>query len=210
MRHEVEIVGIEPSPGEYDGVVHFRIAANEYEADALGIEDFRGVIGRTLEVELHANVDGPRWDDDFRANDARERRIVRTGASTYEAFGIVRSIEPITVDCGDLVLSMGKWTHDERVVRRGHQSASLASRHLATRGEYQRQPLKALHRLPLRASWRAPTLWGRRAVPESADLRRAHRLEPAHGCRQRRPGNRLKSRSVVTHSQPDSIASAAR
>jgi hypothetical protein len=32
----------------------------------------------------------------------------------------------------------------------------------------------------------------------------------ASGWRQRRPGNRLKSRSVVIHSLPDSIASAAR
>jgi ATP-dependent Clp protease ATP-binding subunit ClpB len=30
------------------------------------------------------------------------------------------------------------------------------------------------------------------------------------GCRQRRPGKRAKSRSAVTHSQPCSIASAAR
>ena len=45
----------------------------------------------------------------------------------------------------------------------------------------------------------------------SSDARRAMRVErySPSGCRQRNPGNRAKSRSVVTHSAPDSIASAA-
>ena len=41
-------------------------------------------------------------------------------------------------------------------------------------------------------------------------VRRSQFQSSASGWRQRRPGNRLKSRSVVIHSQPDSIANAAR
>jgi hypothetical protein len=57
------------------------------------------------------------WDAIFSEN--KEQKLALETASkecVYYAYGRILSLNPIVVDFGDIKLSIGDWTHDERVI----------------------------------------------------------------------------------------------
>ena len=57
------------------------------------------------------------WEVIFSENKDQLKTIkADNGYCTYVAYGQILSINPVTVDFGDLVMEIGEWTNDERVV----------------------------------------------------------------------------------------------
>ncbi len=81
---------------------------------------FRGahfVIDQTYRVTF-CGLDYPlAWEAIFSENKACERRLgAARGEWSYLAYGHVLAINPVTVDFGDIVMAIGDWTNDERVI----------------------------------------------------------------------------------------------
>jgi hypothetical protein len=73
--------------------------------------------GEQVQVEFSA-LDYPiSWEAIFSEN--REQKLGLEPASekcAYYAYGKILSLNPIIADFGDIKLSIGEWTHDERVI----------------------------------------------------------------------------------------------
>lgn len=57
------------------------------------------------------------WETIFSENKNRQKTIEPDeGDYTYLAYGQILSINPVTVDFGDIVMELGEWTNDDRVI----------------------------------------------------------------------------------------------
>lgn len=89
-------------------VVMDEFSINEATAPSLGSE---------FEVELSATTDDDcSWEGMFSGNPGRRRTIERVDSWKYRAFGEVTSINPVSVDCGLLMVDDVFSSNDPRVV----------------------------------------------------------------------------------------------
>jgi hypothetical protein len=74
-------------------------------------------INQTYKVTF-CSLDYPlEWKMIFSENRGRKKTLEATNVSgSYLAYGQISSINPVTVDFGDIILEVGNWTNDERVI----------------------------------------------------------------------------------------------
>ncbi len=97
-----------------EGTVTFSIRGTEYKAFSQG---FEFPVGDFMDVVFSHIAAGPgSWEELFSKNGKRERKLVPTDEWSYEGYGEIVSIEPIQADFGGIVLELGEWSHDERII----------------------------------------------------------------------------------------------
>lgn len=56
------------------------------------------------------------WDQMFQGNPDKEMKLVQTGDWSYDAYGQIKSINPVIADFGIFSLDLGEITNDERCI----------------------------------------------------------------------------------------------
>jgi hypothetical protein len=64
----------------------------------------------------HLTIDGYPWEMMFNGNPNKEKKLVRNGDWTYNAYGQITSICPVVADFGLFTLELGNFTTDQRCV----------------------------------------------------------------------------------------------
>jgi|SRR5690606_17694856 len=114
MIHKILILSIHKI-GEYEGTAHFEINGNDYYAFFYG-EDYES--RKDYEVEFDHLEIPLEWDIIFNENKDKEQKLVKIDNSEwgYYGYGIIKSINPIIADFGDIQLDIGNWTNDSNVI----------------------------------------------------------------------------------------------
>ncbi|MEM6720165.1 MAG: hypothetical protein AAF611_12645 [Bacteroidota bacterium] len=69
-----------------------------------------------IALDLNALYADLEWEIIFSENRDKEIKIERKGDWEYEAYGIIRTINPVMIDFGEFELDTGNWTNDEKVI----------------------------------------------------------------------------------------------
>ena len=56
------------------------------------------------------------WEQRFSGNPHHDKKLVRTGDWSYDAYGQIVSIKPVVADFGLVTLEIGDFTNDERCI----------------------------------------------------------------------------------------------
>ena len=64
----------------------------------------------------YLSLEGLSWELMFGGNPNQEKKLVRTGDWSYEAYGQIISINPVFADFGLFTLELGNFTNDDRCV----------------------------------------------------------------------------------------------
>lgn len=99
----------------YEGAVTFEASTgNRFSAFFRG-EHF--VIGQTYRITFDGLEHPSAWEVIFSENKACDKKLeAAREAWSYLAYGQILAINPVTLDCGDIVMAIGDWTNVERVV----------------------------------------------------------------------------------------------
>jgi len=114
MKHQVQILSVDLM-NEHEGTVQFEINGNDYKAFFYGDEYERG---QNIEVEFD-HLDTPiEWNVIFNENKDKELKLEKSKNSewSYNGYGQIKSIDPITVNFGDIQLELGNWSNDPKIV----------------------------------------------------------------------------------------------
>ena len=114
MKYQVRILSVSKID-KYEGTAHFKINGNDYYAFFYG-EDYE--FGKDYKVEFDHLEIPLEWDSIFNENKRNERKLVKIDNSewSYDGYGIIKSINPIIADFGDIQLNIGNWTNDSNVI----------------------------------------------------------------------------------------------
>jgi len=97
-----------------EGTVSFQIGKNSYKADSI-FDDYP--LDQSVDVEFShfSDIDDP-WQKAFDNNPEKKKCLVNTKDCSYDGFAQIISIHPIKADFGDIILDLGNWSNDERIV----------------------------------------------------------------------------------------------
>ncbi|NOZ95394.1 MAG: hypothetical protein GXP47_11760 [Acidobacteria bacterium] len=113
MNVRIEKVDWHLSEAIREGTVTFSIDGKSYTAFS---SHFDYKVGAIVDVRFDHLEEGFSWEDVFHGNPNKQKCLTSTGEWSYDAFGQIVSINPVQADFGPIVLELGEWTHDERVV----------------------------------------------------------------------------------------------
>ena len=113
MNVKIEKVNWYLSKEIREGTVTFSIDGKNYKAFSCHF-DYK--VGSNMDVEFDHLEEGFSWEDVFQGNPHKKKCLISTGEWSYDAFGQIISINPVKADFGPIILALGEWTHDERVV----------------------------------------------------------------------------------------------
>lgn len=114
MLNKLKVVKIDLTD-PYEGIVTFEtLAGKQFSAFFWG-EKFEINVSYLVSF---SSLDYPiEWETNFSGNQAKKKTIENeSGECSYLAYGQILSINPIKVDFGDIILELGEWTHDKRVI----------------------------------------------------------------------------------------------
>ena len=97
-----------------EGTVTFSVNGREYQAFSQDADYPVGAFVDVLFSHLAAEPDS--WEEIFSGNRGKEKKLVRTDNWSYEGYGEIVSIDPIRADFGGILLELGEWSHDERII----------------------------------------------------------------------------------------------
>ena len=114
MKVKIEKVDWHLSEEIKEGTVTFSVNGTEYNAFSqdtdFPVDDYADVIFSHI-------AGGPNsWEKIFSKNEQKEKKLISTNEWSYEGYGEIISINPIKADFGDIVLELGEWSNDERII----------------------------------------------------------------------------------------------
>jgi hypothetical protein len=97
-----------------EGTVSFQVGNNNYNAFSIH-DDYP--VGQWVDVEFceHYSTNDP-WENTFNINPGKKKCLINTKDCSYDGFGEIISINPVKADFGDIILDLGNWTHDKKVI----------------------------------------------------------------------------------------------
>ncbi|MBN2143482.1 MAG: hypothetical protein JW774_02555 [Candidatus Aureabacteria bacterium] len=97
-----------------EGTVTFQIGNHDYHAFSI-LDDYP--VGEQVEVEFdHLSLTHDPWNNTFDKNPQKKKCLINTKDWSYDGYGRIISVNPIRADFGDIVLDLGKWSHDKRLI----------------------------------------------------------------------------------------------
>ena len=114
MINELKVVSVDLTD-RHEGIVTFETFTNKRFAAFFWGQEFK-ING--LYLVRFSSLDLPiEWEAIFSKNDAKKKTIESSNKEcSYSAYGQILSVNPVSVDFGDIKLRLGEWTNDERVV----------------------------------------------------------------------------------------------
>lgn len=97
----------------FEGTITFFIKDHEYRAFSFGY-DYKE--GSNINVDFVQLEEDLSWEDIFNNNINREKRLNLTGEWSYDGYGEIISINPVIADFGDIILDLGDWSNDRRII----------------------------------------------------------------------------------------------
>lgn len=99
----------------YEGAVTFESPTGKRFSAFFRGEHF--VIDKTYRVTFDGSEHPSAWEVIFSENKACEKKLeAARGECSYLAYGRILAINPVTADFGDIVMAIGDWANDERVI----------------------------------------------------------------------------------------------
>ena len=116
VKHTVEIIKINwVERTALEAEIIFKLGDATYSAFSHSCNFQEGEI---VDVYFDFVVSDSNDDTFFNGNDLHLKKIIQdeNQSTSYKCYGQIKSIHPLTIDCGTISLTFGDWINDDRVI----------------------------------------------------------------------------------------------